>query len=186
MYGGDFDHVRIIPHLSVSFLSVRRFMITSVCLCPLNICPSLHDYSFTRKLTVLLGSAAFSTSPSADLDSSEICQRLTQAEYRLEVAMYQLISLERCSRLATVASEENEREPYDRKVPQDPQADHWPRTAEELPLELRIHQISNCSHPHRHLSLAFVNMVSAPPPTKSLLPFSPICAKQIKLRMKVE
>ena len=108
MYGGDFDHVRIIPHLSVSFLSVRRFMITSVCLCPLNLCPSLHDYSFTRKLTVLLGSAAFSTSPSADLDSSEICQRLTQAEYRQEVAMYQLISLERCSRPATVASEENE------------------------------------------------------------------------------
>ena len=137
MYGGDFDHVRIIPHLSVSFLSVRRFMITSVCLCPLNLCPSLHDYSFTRKLTVLLGSAAFSTSPSADLDSSEICHRLTQAEYRLEVAMYQLISLERCSRPATVASEENEREPYDRKVPQAPQADHWPRTAEELPLELK-------------------------------------------------
>jgi|LauGreDrversion2_6_1035139.scaffolds.fasta_scaffold214233_1 hypothetical protein len=111
-------------------------MITSVCLCPLNFCPSLHDYLFTRKLAVLLGSAAFSTSPSADLDSSEICHRFTQAEYRLEVAMYQLISLERCSRLATVASEENEREPYDRKVPQAPQADHWPRTAEELPLEL--------------------------------------------------
>ena len=77
------------------------------------------------------------TSPSADFDSSEICQKLTQAEYRLEVAMYQLISLERCSRPATVASEENEREPYDRKVPQAPQADHWPRTAGELPLELK-------------------------------------------------
>ena len=64
----------------------------------------------------------FDRSPSADLDSSEICHRLTQAEYRQEVAMYQLISLERCSRPATVASEENDREPY---------------AAEELPLELK-------------------------------------------------
>ena len=93
----------------------------------------VHKYYFLHYPEV----QTFSTSPSADLDSSEICHRLTQAEYRLEVAMYQLISLERCSRLATVASEENEREPYDRKVPQAPQADHWPRTAEELPLELR-------------------------------------------------
>ena len=54
-------------------------------------------------------------SPSADLDSSNICHRFTQATYRLEVAMYQLISLERCSRPATVASEENKRGPYDRE-----------------------------------------------------------------------
>ena len=92
-----------------------------------------------------------------------LCHRFTQAEYRLEVAMYQLISLERCSRFATVESEENEREPYDRKVPQAPQADHWPRTAEELPLKQRRELVR-----HRNKQKRFVAEVSIEDPSSSL------------------
>ena len=44
----------------------------------------VHKYDFLHNPEV----QSFSTSPSADLDSSEICHRLTQAEYRLEVAKY--------------------------------------------------------------------------------------------------
>ena len=44
----------------------------------------VHKYYFLHYPEV----QSFSTSTSADLDSSEICHRLTHAEYRLEVAKY--------------------------------------------------------------------------------------------------
>ena len=52
---------------------------------------------------------------------------------------------------------------YDRKAPQAPQADHWPRTAEELPLEQRRELVR-----HRNKQKRFVAEVSIEDPSSSL------------------